>query len=389
MKSLLITACLVFTFLNMQAQNIYDASLIPRELIPYASAVVRNAETTIDVKDMDNVVYHVKKAITVLNKNGDDLARMIIFYNKNTSIRYIKGVAYNEYGKQIVKFSEHDFLDEAATDNISLFIDERVKHYIPSITEYPYTIEYEYEVRARESLTFMPWEPNGNYGLAIQESSFSFISSPAFNIRYKETNIRNKATVSTNQDGKKVYTWYVKNLKALKYEPFSPYNESNEVSVRIAPEKFSYYGLGGSFTNWQQLGKWEYENLIKSQETVPAATAQYIKELTAGISDPKLKAKKIYEYMQQKTHYISVQVGIGSYRPFAAADVDLNGYGDCKALVNYTKSLLASVGIDSYYCVVKSGSRKVSLEPDFASMNQGDHIILCLPFKNDTTWLEC
>jgi hypothetical protein len=26
---------------------------------------------------------------------------------------------------------------------------------------------------------------------------------------------------------------------------------------------------------------------------------------------------------------------------------------------------------------------------DFASMEQGDHIILCLPFKNDTTWADC
>src|SRR6202012_2807406 len=32
---------------------------------------------------------------------------------------------------------------------------------------------------------------------------------------------------------------------------------------------------------------------------------------------------------------------------------------------------------------------KVSMLDDFASMEQGNHIILCLPFKNDTTWADC
>ncbi|MGZ3927869.1 MAG: DUF3857 domain-containing protein, partial [Mucilaginibacter sp.] len=79
----------------------------------------------------------------------------------------------------------------------------------------------------------------------------------------------------------------------------------------------------------------------------------------------------------------------GGFRPFAAADVDKDGYGDCKALVNYTKALLKVAGIDSYYCVVYGDRQeKLSMIDDFASI-QGNHIILCLPFKNDTTWLEC
>src|SRR5207248_2743573 len=51
--------------------------------------------------------------------------------------------------------------------------------------------------------------------------------------------------------------------------------------------------------------------------------------------------------------------------------------------------LFKAVDIDSYYCIVKSGSLKRSPLTDFASMNQFDHVILCLPFKNDTTFLEC
>jgi len=93
--------------------------------------------------------------------------------------------------------------------------------------------------------------------------------------------------------------------------------------------------------------------------------------------------------MQHKTHYVSIQIGIGGYQPFQASEVDKDGYGDCKALCNYTKALLQVAGIESYYCIVYGNHReKISMMPDFASM-QGNHVILCLPFKNDTTWLEC
>ena len=75
---------------------------------------------------------------------------------------------------------------------------------------------------------------------------------------------------------------------------------------------------------------------------------------------------------------------------FKVSEVDKQNYGDCKALANYMHSLLKTVDIDSWYCVVQAGrEHKESLMSDFTSMNQGNHIILCLPFKNDTTWLEC
>ena len=372
-----------------KAQNNYDASLIPKNLLPYASAIVRNDESTVEIKDLDNVIYHVKRAITVLNKNGDDVAHMAVFYNKNTSVKYIKGVAYNELGKIVAKFNEHDFSDEATGGGSTLFQDYRVKHYIPSITQYPYTIEYEYELKYRQTLNIEGWMPMPESNMSVEKSSYKVICKPDFNIRYKEINVPSKVETGTTKDGLKTYSWQIANLKALKSEPFSPNWRTYLSQVIVAPEKFSYYGIGGTYTNWQQLGKWQYDKLLANRQAVPAETAAHIKEITNDITDPKLKAKKIYEYMQQKTHYISIQIGIGGYQPFTAADVDRDGYGDCKALSNYTKALLEVVGIDSYYCVVYGDhNEKISMLKDFASM-QGNHAILCIPFKNDTTWLEC
>jgi transglutaminase-like putative cysteine protease len=370
------------------AQTNYDVSLIAKDLLPYASAVVRSQNMYTEVKD-GVTTYQVKTAITVLNKNGDDLAHIVVFHDKSNLIKSIKGAVYNEYGKLSRKFAERDFEDVSAVNDFSLYEDSRVKHLIPSIGSYPYTIEYEYELRSKQTLNIRDWEPNPHAGLAVENSTYTFACRPDFNIRYKEINMPVKVIIGSTKDGLKTYTWQVNNLKAIRNEPYSPIAETYLSTVKIAPKDFIYGGIAGSYTNWNELGRWSYDKLLTDRQTLPPETVQQVKELTAGITDVKQKAKKIYEYMQGKTHYISIQVGIGGYQPFLASEVDRLNYGDCKGLVNYTQALLKAANIESWYCVVEAGSDKVKMLPDFASMDQGNHIILCLPLKNDTTFLEC
>jgi Domain of Unknown Function with PDB structure (DUF3857) len=390
MKLIILIICLLISCTFSKAQQNYDSSLIPKELLPYASAVIRDEEMNVEVSDLDNTTVHFKMAVTVLNKNGNRLAKIYIEHNKNISIKFARGLIYDQFGKQTGKFSEGNFEDYSNAHDFSLFEDERVKYYDPSITAYPYTVVYEYEQRLKESLELPEWMPNPYDGIAVEKSAYTFSCKPDFDIRFKETNVPGSVNIRTNSKGLKTYTWQVNGLKAVKEEPYSPYPENYLTSVQITPEKFAFYGLTGTFTNWKELGKWEYDKLLAKRQDLPLETIEHIKDITKDIADPKLKAKKIYEYMQQKTHYISVQIGIGGNQPFLASEVDKQNYGDCKALVNYTQALLKAVNIDSYYCVVKSGrDYKVSLLNDFASMNQGDHIILCIPFKNDTTWSDC
>lgn len=390
MRSFLITFCLLTSIFFVRAQNSYDVSLITKQLLPYASAVVRTDDLSVVVEDYNNTMVHEKMAVTILNKNGDGMARVVLFYDKSNVIKNVKGLLYNESGRQIGKFAEGDFEDESAWDGFSLFLDTRVKHYAPAITTYPYTIVYEYDMRLKQSLNLPEWKPNPHFGVAVEKSTFTLSCKPDFNIRYKENNLRTKLNISNGPKGFKIYSWEESNLKAQKAEPLSPYRDNYLTSVKIAPEKFTYEGLAGTFADWKDLGKWEYDKLVASRQELPQETIAHIKDITKDISDPKLKAKKVYEYMQDKTHYVSVQIGIGGYQPFLASDVDKQNYGDCKALVNYTQALLKAINIDSYYCVVEAGEDyKVGLLNDFATMEQGNHIILCVPFKNDTTWADC
>jgi len=390
MKQALSILLLVTGFTGVRAQQNYEVGIIPKELLTHANSVVRDEETSIEVKDLDNAVEHVKKAVTVLNVNGDDNAHIAIYYDKSDVVRGIKGVVYNEFGKQIAKFSDNDFTDVSVGDGFSLFDSRRVKHYLPAVTEYPYTINYEYEVKSKQTLSFDQWSPIDNFDESVEKSSYTVNCIPNYEIRYKELNLNARVSISVNSKSGKSYAWQVNHVKAIKYEPLSPYYRDFIPVVEVVPQKFVYYGISGSFTNWATMGKWVYDKLVADRQQLPPETIAQVKEMTKDIADPKLKAKKIYEYMQHKTHYISVQVGLGGLQPFLASDVDKQNYGDCKALVNYTQALLKAADIDSWYCIVEAGrSYKVSMQSDFASIDQGNHIILCLPFKNDTTWADC
>jgi len=110
--------------------------------------------------------------------------------------------------------------------------------------------------------------------------------------------------------------------------------------------------------------------------------------MTDSIKTEKEKARFLYNYMQRNMRYVSVQLGIGGLKPFSATFVDQKKYGDCKALSNYMSALLKAVGITSYYAVINAGPNEEPADPSFPQ-NSFDHVILCVPFKGDTTWLEC
>lgn len=375
-------------FLAASAQKNYDVSSIPKELLANSNSVVREEVQTIEIKADDDAIEHIKRVVTILNPKGDKDARVTIGFYKSDAIKSLKGVIYNGFGIQINKFSNGDFVDYGEAEGSTLFEDVEIMSYAPPAMEYPYTIAYEYELKSKQTLYFDQWRPIENTGQSVEKSTFSVTCKPGFDIRYKAYNVQAAMIARVNSDHSKSYEWVAENLKAIKYEPLSPNYENFVPVVKIAPDKFSFYGLNGQFKTWDELGKWMYDKLIAPRQELPQETVFNIRQLTKDISDPKQKAKKVYEYMQGKTHYISVQAGVGGWQPFLASDVDKQKYGDCKALVNYTQALLKAVGVDSWYCVVHSGWHKVDMTPDFPNL-EGDHIILCIPFKNDTTWADC
>ncbi|MDD1444201.1 DUF3858 domain-containing protein, partial [Dolichospermum sp. ST_sed3] len=189
------------------------------------------------------------------------------------------------------------------------------------------------------------------------------------------------------EDEKVILTWHVQNVKALAKEPFSEDLDKLSPSVLLAPTDFLIDGYQGNAETWENFGKWIY-SLNEGKRNLSPETQQKIYSLIRDKNSNIEKAQILYEYLQDKTRYVSVQVGIGGWQPIEADQVDRLSFGDCKALTNYMKALLDIAGIPSYYTLVRAGRNSSDIISDFPS-NQFNHAILCTLIDNDTVWLEC
>lgn len=372
----------------LQAQQEYAVANISELLLSRADAVVRHEAILVDMQSPTKVRVQVKQVVTVFNPSGESKARLVIHYDKNSVIKMIAGRVFDADGFQMGKFNQRSFNDESAVNSFSLYEDSRVKHFLPAMTNYPYTVEYVYELEQKQNLIIPDWRPNAYRDVAVEHSQYTFVCADLETVRVKSINYGGEPTLG-DLNGRKTMTWQVDDIPAQRYEPYSPAPETYQTVVKIAPFEFAYYKHKGRYTNWMDLGQWMNDALLADGLVLPPGTVQDAKVLVEGLETDKEKAKVLYEYMQRKTRYVSVQIGIGGFKPMAASEVDRLGYGDCKALVNYMQALLKVVDIPSYYCVVYAGNAKRDMQVDFAGMSQGNHVILCLPFENDTTWLEC
>ncbi len=358
---------------------------IPPELKEDANAVVRNNITEITIEDVNRMVVTKKMVVTVLNKLGNSDAGIYESYDNDTKITNLSAIIYDAFGNEIKKFKERDFTDVSAVDGGTLYSDSRVKYIDYTPISYPYTLVFESEYRT-STTGFIPWWiPVNGYYVSVEKSSYTLKNPKAIPWRIKETNFADYDIEKKESDTELNYSLVKKT--ALEYENQSPAYRDILPIVKIALNKFSLKGVYGEATNWKEFGKWMHESLLVGRDVIDDATKNKLLDLVKDAKTDIEKTKIVYEFMQNKTRYISVQVGIGGWEPIAANKVDEVGYGDCKGLTNYTKALLDVVGVTSYYTVVYAKERR-NLDKDFSSI-QGNHVILNVPNNGKDIWLEC
>lgn len=364
----------------------YAVSAIPAALMKNANMIKRLDEERFTVRNIGKANYYHHYVYTILNEAGDKFAHAMVGYDKLRTFDFIDGSLYDAAGKKIKSLKKSDIRDYTDSDEGTFADDNRIKAHNFYYKVYPYTVEYETSVDYSFTMFFPLWQPLDREKIAIERSRMQVICPADYQLRYKSFNYKGEPVQQTEK-GSRVYTWEISNMAAFEDEPLSPDEVEFTPTVYLAPVQFEVQSYTGAMNTWQEYGKFVY-TLKSNRDQLPDNIKQTVHQLTDGISDPKEKIAKLYRFMQDNTHYIGIQLGIGGWQPFDATYVATKKYGDCKALSNYMYSLLKEAGIPSCYALINAGRNNKFFVNDFPCA-YFNHAILCVPLKGDTVWLEC
>ncbi len=369
---------------NVNSENYpkLASNLIPTSLLSKADIVIRDNTINIIWNDFGELIIKKRLVVTIMNKDGMVKPLFHEMYDNDITIKKLRVIILDKFGNETKTIKKSNFFDSPIV--MGLYSDSRYKYVEPISNTFPFTVILTSETKRNNTIYFPRWNPLKSNYTAVEHSKYTFSNPSGFKYNIDERNIKHTKTNSGD------LVWEINNVKAQSPEKFRPYKSEYLPFVEIAPVNFKYEYIPGSFTNWNEYGRWIYRNLISGRNNLTQSQKDEILSLVEENDSDIEKAKKIYKHLQDKMRYVSVQVGIGGIQPISAKEVAECGYGDCKGLTNYTMSALEVVGVESIYTEVKSGEKKFDYNENFASVTQGDHIILCLPnLAKDTLWLEC
>ncbi len=343
-------------------------------------AVVLYDESIITVSPDGHIRTSKSYAVRILTRQGASWAHAAEGYNTGSQGKIVDMKAWLiRPGGSVRKFGKDDALDHAEQD--SLYSESRTRS-ITAADQADAGMVFGYEVVSEDRPYFsqMLWPfqeriPALTSRLTLTLPTGWKAAGKVFNAPAMEPKVSSNA-----------YTWEMRDLAPITPEPAAP-NVSS-----LAPFVAVSYGGGNSSTGAQPVGKrfdeWQdvsiwYSDLSDRQSEPNDAIIQKARELTAVAGTDLEKIQAIAQYVQA-IHYVSIQIGIGGFRPHAATEVFAKQYGDCKDKANLMRAMLKAIHIDSYLVLVYSGDSTLVRE-EWPSPAQFNHCIIAVKLADGST----
>ena len=348
-------------------------------------ATIREDIQSFTMQSLTDGTLTVRRTVEVHSKQGDEAAIFLVYTQQNETLASFSGEKTMPNGKK-ESIRKKDLTTTSIASGIAE--DGFATYYQPSSVSYPYTVTYNYSVQYKKGFAVFPeFEPVTTEKTALKNGSYTLIVPPGTVIRSFASPAAGTCAFSKGDKDDR-YEWKIRDYQGYVAEMNMPSWTELVPVVLASPDAFIFDGVAGRQDSWKDVGAWQYQ-LLDKDEALPAETVDKIRDLTANAASDLEKVRILYRYLKDKTRYVSIQFGIGGFKPFPAATVDKTGFGDCKALSNYMLRLLEACGIKAEYTILNTNRR--DFRPDYPSFGQSNHVILTVPLKEyaDTLFLEC
>lgn len=369
---------------SLFASESYPIKSIPDHLIPYANEVIRVDDRIFAIESSEKGRLEARIVKSILQ--NEKFSQIVsLSYDSDIKIKKLKLIVYDKNGKVLRKYKEKDFTDVSAIQSFSIYEDSRVKYLDLRSFSTPFTYELEYELKLSglRFINYPDWMPI-NFNQSLQKATYTIVVPEGLKIHHLNKNKAPSPEIKYNKK-QQTYTWILENHSAVPEEKYSPPSQDILPVVRLSPDYFKVDKFEGSMATWEDFGRFIF-NLYDDQQELSQNTKNLVDSIKVNSKSIEEIVRKLFNYMSSNMRYVSVQLGIGGWRPFDANYTETNKYGDCKALSNYMHALLSEAGINSNIVITYLGSNPVKIPENFAS-SYFNHAILYVPELD--WWIDC
>jgi len=381
--NILIVAALQTLAITAQ-EGVYSLQAIADSLKQKAYSIVQEYHAHVSIQSQEEGEAQFRQVITILDEKGKRDADFVCFADKFRTFDGFRGELLDASGKRVMSLKKSDLKSTGISEDLAS--DDKTYFYNCSYEKYPYTIVYEWNLKYKYGfLSFPSFIPVTSFNQSLINAQYTLTVPKGMEIDYRMSAGTEKPVVKKGEKSD-VYQWQWEAVRAFEHERLGPGLMSLVPRLYIKPLTFIYDKYAGRQSTWEELSAWHY-SLLQGRDVLTTDQQAQIKALVEGIDDDYEKVKKLYTYMGEKMRYVSIQLGIGGLQPMTASETQRMGFGDCKALSYYLKTMLQTIGIASEYVAISVNNAR--LYADYPNVQQMDHVILKVPLKDRTLWLEC
>ncbi|HEY7405695.1 MAG TPA: DUF3857 domain-containing protein [Candidatus Angelobacter sp.] len=330
------------------------------------NAVILLSETETTVKDNGETITRERRVIKVLRPDGRDTAYQGVPFDEETKLNYFKGWSISARGIEY-EAKKDDIVEVSVGEGYEIYSDAKAKVMrIPGVDvgtvvgveweqkRHPYTFE--------DQWYFQRSEPVAKARLILH--------LPA-GWEFRAAWIHHPEQDPQVQGG--TYMWELSDIPRIETEYEMPHWRA--LAGQVIVTYFSEKTKGRTYSTWSDFAAW-YNQLTAGLRDPSPALQQKVQELAPANLPLLERIRALTRFAQRDVRYAAIEIGIGGYQPHSASTTFSNRYGDCKDKATVLSSMLAQIGVKSYYVLLHT-DRGIYTEKTPPTM-AFNHVILAI-----------